>query len=434
VDTARSPLRTAAAAAVAAAAVVAGFGGSLLTAPTASAAVNDCPAVRVFNLEGTFAFDGFHGAPVPPDFLPGGPAPSQALAGIAQATNGAVDHYTIDYPAAAGLAIFASEHTGVVNTERQATDFLGRCGGSHIALLGYSQGAWAAGDVATDIANNTVPGVSPDKLVASFLVGDPVNQATQRPGYGTEIGPRTGVGPLAPRFAGFGANSPTTFEFCNPGDTACDAPGWGNLAMWQYLGTVAQPSPAHTQYDSVQVVPGATTVQWIRNYGTADSRVHGAIRDRWLSLGGPTGFLGAPLTDELTTPDGHSQFTLFQNGSIYWNPATGAQEVHGAIRGEWGSLGYETGFLGLPTTGENTTPNGVGRYNHFQGGSVYYAPATGTHEVHGAIRGTWAAQGWEAGSLGFPVSDEHAVPGGRASIFQGGTLTYSFATGQVSRS
>jgi len=435
VKTARSPLRTAAAAAVAAAAVVAGVGGSLLTAPAASAAVNDCPAVRIFNLEGTFAFDGLHGAPVPPDFIADAPfAPSRALIGISEATHGAIDHYTINYPAAGGFPIFASERAGVDETQRQAASFLGRCGGSHIALLGYSQGAWAAGDVATDIANNTVPGVSPDKLVASFLVGDPVNQATQRPGFGTQIGARTGAGPLPARFAGFGANNATTFEFCNPGDNVCDAPPGPGPAMWQYLGTLSQPSPAHTQYDTVQVASGTSTVQWIRNYGTADGRVIGAIRDRWLSLGGPTGFLGAPLTDELTTPDGHSRFTLFQNGSIYWNPATGAQEVHGAIRSEWGSLGYETGFLGLPTTNENTTPNGVGRYNHFQGGSVYYAPATGTHEVHGAIRDAWAAQGWEAGSLGFPVSDEHAVPGGRASSFQGGTLTYNFAAGQVSRS
>jgi len=382
VDTARSPLRTAAAAAVAAAAVVAGFGGSLLTAPAASADVNSCPAVRVFNLEGTFAFDGFHGAPVPPDFLPGGGVPSSALAGISEATHGAIDHYTINYPAAAGLPIFASERTGVDETQRQAASFLGRCGGSHIALLGYSQGAWAAGDVATDIANNTVPGVTPDKLVASFLVGDPVNQATQRPGFGTEIGPRTGVGPLTPRFAGFGANSPTTFEFCNPGDNVCDAPPAApGPAMWQYLGTLAQPSPAHTQYDSVQVAPGTSTVQWIRNYGTADGRVVGAIRAEWLSLGGPTGF-----------------------------------------------------FLGAPLTNELTTPGGVGRYTHFQGGSIYWSPASGAHEVHGAIRDAWTAQGWEAGSLGFPVSDEFAVPGGRASAFQGGTLTYSFATGQVSRS
>ncbi len=54
--------------------------------------------------------------------------------------------------------------------------------------------------------------------------------------------------------------------------------------------------------------------------------------------------------------------------------------------------------------------------------------------MHGAIRDAWTAQGWEAGSLGFPVSDEYAVPGGRASAFQGGTLTYSFVTGQVTRS
>ena len=355
------------------------------TAQSAAApAANPCPAIRVFNLEGTGAFNGLApGTAPPPDFQAAAAfAPDRALTNLSQASGGRADYFTINYPAAGGIPIFASERAGVVETERQATTFLAQCSTSKIELLGYSQGAWVAGDVATDIANNTVPGVTPDKLVASFLVGDPVNQATQRPGFGTEIGPRTGVGPLTPRFAGFGANSPTTFEFCNPGDNVCDAPPAApGPAMWQYLGTLAQPSPAHTQYDSVQVAPGTSTVQWIRNYGTADGRVVGAIRAEWLSLGGPTGF-----------------------------------------------------FLGAPLTNELTTPGGVGRYTHFQGGSIYWSPASGAHEVHGAIRDAWTAQGWEAGSLGFPVSDEFAVPGGRASAFQGGTLTYSFATGQVSRS
>ena len=53
-------------------------------------------------------------------------------------------------------------------------------------------------------------------------------------------------------------------------------------------------------------------------------------------------------------------------------------------------LGWERSFLGYPLTDETATPDGVGRYNHFQGGSIYWTPATGAHEVHGAIRGQWA--------------------------------------------
>jgi hypothetical protein len=60
-----------------------------------------------------------------------------------------------------------------------------------------------------------------------------------------------------------------------------------------------------------------------------DDVVVGAIRAKWLALGGPYGLLGRPLTPELSTPDGIGRYNHFQGGSIYWTPATGAHEVHG---------------------------------------------------------------------------------------------------------
>ena len=69
--------------------------------------------------------------------------------------------------------------------------------------------------------------------------------------------------------------------------------------------------------------------------------VHGAIAQKWQSLGGVGGFLGAPLTNETPTPDGVGRFNDFAGGSIYWTPALGAHEVHGQIRSKWESLGWE---------------------------------------------------------------------------------------------
>jgi hypothetical protein len=82
-------------------------------------------------------------------------------------------------------------------------------------------------------------------------------------------------------------------------------------------------------------------------------------------------------------------------------------EVHGAIRGKYLALGAETSILGYPTTDETGTPDGIGRYNHFQAGSIYWTPNTGANEVHGLIREFWAKQGWERNpNLGYPISDE----------------------------
>jgi len=111
--------------------------------------------------------------------------------------------------------------------------------------------------------------VSPDKLVASFLVGDPINQATQQPGYGTQIGAITRAGPLPARVAGFGANSSTTFEFCNPGDNVCDAPPaapGSPASIGNITSIIGGPTPPHLMYNTVEVAPGLSSVAWIRQY------------------------------------------------------------------------------------------------------------------------------------------------------------------------
>lgn len=95
------------------------------------------------------------------------------------------------------------------------------------------------------------------------------------------------------------------------------------------------------------------------------------------------------------------------------------------------ALDWEKGILGYPITDEVTPPDGVGRYNVVEHGSIYWTPATGAHEVHGRIRDAWMTTGWEAGSLGYPTSDEYAVSGGRRSDFQHGSITWDPATDQT---
>jgi len=154
---------------------------------------------------------------------------------------------------------------------------------------------------------------------------------------------------------------------------------------------------------------------------TGAHEVHGAIRGKWSSLGWERSFLGYPTTDETAGRElqGQGRYNHFQGGSIYWHPATGAHEVHGAIRVKYLELGAESSFLGYPTTDETTTPDKIGRFNHFQAGSIYWTPSTWAHEVHGLIRQLWSQGGWERNpELGYPVTDElipdrfigHSVP------------------------
>lgn len=154
----------------------------------------------------------------------------------------------------------------------------------------------------------------------------------------------------------------------------------------------------------------------------------GEIDKKYRALGGCNSFLAAPLTTEIATPDGAGRFNVFEGGSIYWSPSTGVFEVHGAIRDKWAALGWEAGLLGYPISDETQTPDGMGRYSVFQNGSIYWTPATGAHEVHGRIRDKWAETGWEAGSLGYPSSDEYEVTGGRKQDFQRGSISWNAAT------
>lgn len=142
---------------------------------------------------------------------------------------------------------------------------------------------------------------------------------------------------------------------------------------------------------------------------TGAHEAHGAIRAKWAALGWEKSFLGYPTTDETDgrDPAGKGRYNHFQRGSIYWHPDTGAFEMHGAIRKKYLALGADGSFLGYPTTDETGCPDGVGRFNHFQAGSIYWTPRTGAHEVHGLIRGFWAQHGWERNpELGYPLTDE----------------------------
>jgi hypothetical protein len=101
------------------------------------------------------------------------------------------------------------------------------------------------------------------------------------------------------------------------------------------------------------------------------------ISRKYAQLGGSRGFLGEPTSITRTAPDGVGKYRHFAGGSIYWHPTTGAHEVHGAIRAHWQRLGAEGSSLGYPLTDELPTPEGKGRFNDYQHGSIVFFPGVG---------------------------------------------------------
>jgi uncharacterized protein with LGFP repeats len=95
--------------------------------------------------------------------------------------------------------------------------------------------------------------------------------------------------------------------------------------------------------------------------------------------------------------------------------------------------GQFSGVSRLSRHERNDDPDGLGDYNHFQFGSIYWTPTTGAHEVHGAIRDKWSSLSWERTALGYPVSDEtDEVDGsGRFNLFQHGSIHWARSSGAV---
>jgi CubicO group peptidase (beta-lactamase class C family) len=137
------------------------------------------------------------------------------------------------------------------------------------------------------------------------------------------------------------------------------------------------------------------------------------IDEKYTQLGGASGFLGKPVSQEMVCPDQTGHFRHYENGSIYWSPASDAHEVHGAIRDRWSALGWETSWLGYPISDEGPEFGG-GRISHFQNGFIDWSPAAGavdrgaiqfqayhnvTFDQHQTHYNTLAHTGWRMRSL-----------------------------------
>ncbi|MET8218081.1 LGFP repeat-containing protein [Streptomyces hirsutus] len=165
--------------------------------------------------------------------------------------------------------------------------------------------------------------------------------------------------------------------------------------------------------------------------------VIGAIRGKWIAMGGEHGFFGPALDIERPTYDNVGRAQEFVGGTISWHPSLGAFAVWGSIRERWMSIGRE-GF-GYPLTDELGCPDGRGRFNHFRAMqlngtpdcSIYWTPQTGAEPVYGGIREYWAKRGWERSQVGYPLEAEQDRIGrpGRVQCFERGLCIWTAETG-----
>ncbi|MGW4338728.1 cutinase family protein [Rhodococcus koreensis] len=128
--------------------------------------------------------------------------------------------YTLPYMARAfdnGHTYADSKLDALNNATTVLTGVASTCTNTKFTITGYSQGADAAGDLASQIGNDNGP-VPADRVLAVGLLADP--------GAGTKgsaiVGPRTsGQGIADPRPQGMGTLSGRVASICDPGDLYC---------------------------------------------------------------------------------------------------------------------------------------------------------------------------------------------------------------------
>ncbi|MBZ8176704.1 hypothetical protein GSS88_02680 [Corynebacterium sp. 3HC-13] len=82
--------------------------------------------------------------------------------------------------------------------------------------------------------------------------------------------------------------------------------------------------------------------------GSRVAAITGEILKRWEAIGGPSSVLGFPVSDETAAPDNRGRFNVFQFGSLWWHPETGAWEVPQSVDTLWNLADGVTGPYGYP--------------------------------------------------------------------------------------
>ena len=179
----------------------------------------------------------------------------------------------------------ASRAEGTRATVKAMTDMTDKCPLTSYVLIGFSQGAVIAGDVASDIGNGRGP-VDADLVLGVTLIAD----GRRQQGVGQEIGPNPpgqgaeitlqevpvlselGLTMTGERPGGFGTLSDRTNEICAPGDLICAAPqqAFSVANLPHTLDTLAGGAgqPVHADYATTKFwsLDGESATQWTLNW------------------------------------------------------------------------------------------------------------------------------------------------------------------------
>ncbi|WP_104130360.1 hypothetical protein [Cryobacterium sp. N21] len=170
-------------------------------------------------------------------------------------------------------------------------------------------------------------------------------------------------------------------------------------------------------------------------YAAAGARgfpVNGPIRSYYWSQLGEAGLLGFPTAVATCGLSDGGCSQTFTGGTIYWSSSTGARTVMPQIDAAYAELGGATGSLGSRIGGlQQSSANGGGVGQGFEGGSIYWSAGAGAFAVTDAIRDFYWSQLGEAGTLGWPTAAAVCglAEGACSQTFQSGSIYWSPSQG-----
>lgn len=235
----------------------------------------------------------------------------------------------------------------------------------------------------------------------------------------------------------------------------------GIAAILNHLGHPSARTLGHKEWAAIQGKwdPGSVNMDiFRRDIAAQQADLKGAtapapVRNEIDYYASQTAWLGKRLTagEIVVGKTGRSRAAEFENAIVYWGPTTGAHAVPRADKDlgpsksglleEYQRRGGTGGDLGMPVRefklldAKETRPRGA--VQAFEGGVLYRRDGDAQGSVtRGVIGARWAAEGYENGPLGYPISDElDSGDGGRVQHFEHGSMSWhpSGATREINR-
>src|SRR5277367_3952875 len=263
--------------------------------PRPAAQDSSCPDVQLIAIPGTWE-SSLQDDPLNPVQFPKALLLNVTRPIRDQFNSSRVETYTVPYTAQfhnplsgdTQISYDQSRAEGTRAAVKAMTDMNVKCPLTGYVLVGFSQGAIVAGDIASDVGNGRGP-VDDDLVLGVTLIAD----GRRQQGVGQDIGPNPpgegaeitlhevpvlsglGLTMTGARPGGFGTLNDKTNEVCAPGDLICAAPqeAFSVANLPNTLNTLAGGAgqPVHALYATTQFwnLDGLPATDWTLNWAHA---------------------------------------------------------------------------------------------------------------------------------------------------------------------